>query len=282
MELLICKEVRSLNVYLSVRLGSYLADHALDVVDIVLLDSAAIELVEVLTGSTHVDVEYVYLGIRIFFADKHSVLCGIHTAYLRAVGLALLVVASRAYALHENDSVRVALIGGTEKCSAVRTCGIHKSLKLERSYNVGALVICKFVVFIEIYRVEAGRNNDSAVLLLDDSILLLVVDSTCRADLRADAALACFEHHAVIRVDSCDLRDSLSERDIYCRAVIESHIELVGDLFHRALFCTESAARTLCLVNIASLFLYLDSEVSDKALDVLYLAERVDSYLLIL
>ena len=55
----------------------------------VFLDRAAIELIKVLTGCTNVDIEYVNVGVGIFVANKHRVLCGIHTAYLRAIFLAL-------------------------------------------------------------------------------------------------------------------------------------------------------------------------------------------------
>ena len=70
--------------------GRYLADHTLDIMNAVFLDSAAIELIKVLTGGTHIDIENVYIGIGIFVTDKHCVFCGIHTADLGAILFALL------------------------------------------------------------------------------------------------------------------------------------------------------------------------------------------------
>ena len=81
-------QVGRLNVERSVALGRDLADHALDVVNAVLLDRAAVELVEVLAGGTHVDVEHIHIGVRVLVADEHRVLGGVHAADLGAVLLA--------------------------------------------------------------------------------------------------------------------------------------------------------------------------------------------------
>lgn len=89
------------------------------------------------------------------------------------------------------------------------------------------------------------------VFLLDDGILLLVVDGARRADLGADAALAVFQHVAVVGVDGRHLRHSLRKRDIDGAAGVEAEVELVRDLLLRALFGTCAAAGTLRLVDEA-------------------------------
>lgn len=73
-----------------ISLGRHLADHSLDIVDAVFLNGAAVELVEILTGCTHVDIENVNVGVRVFIPREHRWLRRIHTAYLGAVFLALL------------------------------------------------------------------------------------------------------------------------------------------------------------------------------------------------
>ena len=82
MKLLVSDKIGSLNGKGAVGLRRNLAYHTLDVVNAVLFNSSAVELVEELTGSTDINVEYINIGVGIFFSDKHSVLSGVHTAYL--------------------------------------------------------------------------------------------------------------------------------------------------------------------------------------------------------
>ena len=206
----------------------------------------------------------------------------VHTAYLWAVRLALAVIASWTNTLYEYDLVRMSLVGRTKKCTAVRSCGIHKSFKFKWCNYIGTLIVCEFVILIKLYRIETCCYYDSTVLLLNELILLLVIDSSYRAYLWADSALACLKHHAVVRIDSRYLWYSLSERDVDSCSVIKSHIELVWDFFHRTFLGTESAACTLCLVNETSFFLYCNGEITYEALYVRNFAEWVDMYLLIL
>ena len=57
-----------------------LADHTFYIMNTVFLDRAAVELIEVLAGSTHVDIEYVNIGVGILVANEHRVFCRVHTA----------------------------------------------------------------------------------------------------------------------------------------------------------------------------------------------------------
>ena len=49
--------------------GRDLAHHALDVVDAVFFHCAAVELVEVLAGGTHVNVEHIHVRIRVLVPE---------------------------------------------------------------------------------------------------------------------------------------------------------------------------------------------------------------------
>ena len=81
MKLLACDKVGRLNLELAV-FGNYLTDHSFDIVYSVFLNGAAVEFVEAFTGCSDVNIEYINVGIRIFFSCQHCVLCGIHTADL--------------------------------------------------------------------------------------------------------------------------------------------------------------------------------------------------------
>ena len=272
MELLVSDKVRCLNIKISVRSGGNLSDHTLYVVNAVLFNSSAVELIEELTGSTDINVEYINVCIGIFFSDKHCVLSGVHTADLGAVGLSAAVVRSGAYALNENDGLGVSSVvvllvevGRSYESTVGRTCGIHKSFKLERSDNVLALGICELIVLVDIDGVVTGSGNDCAVLFLNDLVLLSVVDSACGAYLGANAALACLEHCAVVGVNGSDLGNCLSKRNVDGTSVIEAHIELVGYLLLRALFCADTAACALGSINETSFLSDLCGEVSYEA-----------------
>ena len=181
----------------------------------VFLDSSSVELVKVLAGCAHVNVEHVHVRIRIFFAAEHGVLCRIHAADFGAIVLALLrVFAPRAHALDKNDRLRVRTIGRTKQRSARGACRVHETLKLQTRNNVRALRVSELVELRKINRVKARRGDDRAVFALDDGILLLIIDRARRADLRAHAALAVFEHVAVVGVDRRNLRHRLRKGDV--------------------------------------------------------------------
>ena len=88
MQLFAVNQIGALNLEL-ITLGRYLAHHTLYVVNAVFLNRAAVELIKVFTRGTHVYIEHINLGIGVFIPYKHCVLCGIHTAYFRAIFLAL-------------------------------------------------------------------------------------------------------------------------------------------------------------------------------------------------
>lgn len=209
-------------------------------------------------------------------------LCRVHTAYLRAVFLAAAGGISRAYALNEYNSMRVLSVGGAEKLTRCRTCRIGKSFELQARYHVLALRVCKFVIFFQTYGIVARSRHNCAVLFLDYLVLLLVVDSPRRADLGANAALAVFEHIAVIGVDSRNLGNSLCKGNINSPSVIHSEVKFVGNVLLGAFFRADAAAGAFGRVHIPCLFLYLHREIAHKAAYRLNLAVCVNMYLLIL
>ena len=264
--------------------GRYLADHTLDVMHAVFFHGAAIELVEVLAGGTHVDIENIHLSVGVFIADEHGMLCRIHTADLGAILLALFRTggAARADTLHKHDRMRMLAVGRTQQRAARRTRGVHETLELQRSDNILRLRIGIFVELLHGDRIEAGRHDDGAVFLLHELVFRLIVDCARTAHLGANAALAGFQHHAVLRVDGRDLRNSLCKRDIDRTAIVHAEVEFVGNLLLRAFFGAQTAAGADILFDIARLTLDSDIEIADKALDIRDLGIGEDADLLVL
>ena len=231
--LLVVDKIRALHHQLAVFVID-LADHALDIIHAVLFHRAAVKLVVILSGGTHVDIEHVHLGVGIFFPDKHGVLRRVHAADLGAVGLALLhAVTAGADALDEDDGLRVCAVGRAQERAARRARGVHEALKFQARDDVRALAVGEFIEFGKVDGVEARRGDDGAVFLLDEGVGLLVVDRAGGTDLCAHTALAVFEHVAVVRVDGRDLRHGLCEGDIDGAAVVHAEVEFVRDLFLR-------------------------------------------------
>ena len=114
-------------------------------------------------------------------------------------------------------------------------------------------------------------------LLLGDAQTPALADSPVM-----DAALAAFEHGAVVRVDGRNLGNCLGKGNVDRAAGVHSKVELVGNLLLGAFFGTETATRTLDLVNIAGFFLDLNLEIADKTLYGFYLGVRVNVNFLVL
>ena len=79
--------------------------------------------------------------------------------------------------------------------------------ELEGRDDILALAVCVLVVLIELDGIEAGSDDDSAVLLGDDLILLLVIDGARLADLLAQTALSGLELDTSFTVDDRDVRE---------------------------------------------------------------------------
>ena len=90
-DLLAVEKISSLYKERSVGLRLNLADLTLDLIYVILLYSSSVELIEVLTGCSYINVEDSDVGIRPVVLDEHSVLSCVHAAYLGTVRLTLLL-----------------------------------------------------------------------------------------------------------------------------------------------------------------------------------------------
>ena len=284
-QLFIGDQVRSLNVQCAVRLRSNLADHTLNIMYAILFYGTAIELIIVLARCTNVDVEYIDIGIRIFFTAQHCVLCGIHTADLGAVFLTAAMLRTgftAADTLYEYQCLRLLAVGQTLQMTFCRTVCLQDPLEFQRSDNVLALGICEFVIAVNVDRIVTGSGNDCTVLFFYESFLLLVVDRTGRANCRTQTALALGELDAACGVQNSNVRDRLCKRDICSVTVAQSQIVSVRNVLYRALFRTCTAAGTLILIDKTSLTANLDAEVAHETGHCFYFTVGVDRDLVVL
>ena len=97
----------------SVRLRNNFSYLSFDVVYTVLLYCSSVELIEVLTWGTHINIEDCYICIRIFIADQHCMFCCVHTADLGAVWLSSVIGTSASHALDKYQLFRSFSVGKT-------------------------------------------------------------------------------------------------------------------------------------------------------------------------
>ena len=112
-DLFVVDQVRSLYKKASVRLRNDFSYLAFDVVYTVLLYSSSVELIEVLTRGTHINIEDCYICIRIFITDQHCMFCCVHTADLGAIWFSSVVGATASNTLDEYQFLRSFSIGKT-------------------------------------------------------------------------------------------------------------------------------------------------------------------------
>ena len=274
-DLLAIQEISSLNQERSVGLWLNLTDLTLDVVNVILLHGSSVELIEVLTGSSYINIENCDIGIRPVILDEHRMLSRIHAAYLGAVGLTLLlVVASGTDALDKYDILGLLVVAHPLEMSACGAGSIHETLQLDGGDDIGRLVICILTELVEIDDIESRGYYDGTVLDRYDLVLLLVVDCLGGADLGADTALTRLEVCAVLTVDDGNGGNGLGEGHVDGGSSAKSPVELAGDLTHLAqgaLGLALAAAGTSRLVNGSCLLPYLYIEVSDESGNILYL-----------
>ena len=77
------------------------------------------------------------------------------------------------------------MVGRAQQRSLCGTRGIHEPFKLKRGDNVRMLGILELVILCDIADLVSGCNNDCAVLFFNNLVLLIEVDSLCRAVLFA-------------------------------------------------------------------------------------------------
>ena len=112
-DLFVVDQVRSLYKKASVRLWNNFSYLAFDVVYAVLFYGSSVELIEVFTWSTDINIEYGYICIRIFITDQHCMFCCVHTADLGAIWFSSVVGATASNTLDEYQFLRSFSIGKT-------------------------------------------------------------------------------------------------------------------------------------------------------------------------
>lgn len=144
-----------------------------------------------------------------------------------------LIGAAAAYALDEHHILRVLAVGKALQMTLCGACRVHDTLELEGRDDILALAVCVLVVLIELDGIEAGSDDDSAVLLGNDFILLLVIDGARLTNLLAQTALSGFELDASFAVDDRDVRDCLCERGINSASRVQAAVEFARGLSGR-------------------------------------------------
>ena len=112
-DLFVVDQVRSLYKKASVRLWNNFSYLAFDVVYAVLFYGSSVELIEVFTWSTDINIEYGYICIRIFITDQHCMFCCVHTADLGAVWLSSVIRTSASHTLDKYQLFRSLSVGKT-------------------------------------------------------------------------------------------------------------------------------------------------------------------------
>ena len=209
-------------------------------------------------------------------------LCGVHAADLGAVGLALFGSASGANALDEHDGMGMLSVGGSEESTGGGACRVGETFKFKRSDDVLGLAVRIFIVLFHGDGFKSGCGYDCAVLFFDDLVGLLIVDGACGTYFRTYAALAGFQHGAVIGVNGCYLRYCLCEGDVYGTSVVHTQVEFVGHLLLGALFGTQTASGALGFVYVSCFLSDLDGEVAHKSADRFHFGVGVDLDLFVL
>ena len=113
LDLAVVQKVGSLYQKTSVRSLRYFSYLTLDIIYTKLFYCTAIELVEVLTRSTNINVEDMYIDIRIVVTHQHGLFCGVHTADLGAIWFSSVVGATASNTLDEYQFLRSFSIGKT-------------------------------------------------------------------------------------------------------------------------------------------------------------------------
>ncbi|CCY34159.1 unknown [Ruminococcus sp. CAG:60] len=264
-DLFVLKKVRSLNHKGSVWLRDHLSNLALDIIYAVILNCSSVELIEVFTWGTDINVKYGYVCIRIFVADQHGMLCCVHTADLGAVALSSFVGAAASNALYENNVLRSFSIGKSLKMTFCRSCCIHNTLKLKGCDDVLALAVSVLIIFIKRDHIETGCNYDCAVFLCNDLILLLVIDCAGCAGLGAGTAFSGFELDAVLTVDYRNIWDCLGKRNVNSTSVVQAAVKFVWIFLGRTFGGADTASCTFVHIYASCFFTDIYGEVTNEA-----------------
>ena len=286
-QLFVGEQIRSLNHQRTICLRRNLADHTLNIVYAVLFYCTPIEFIVVLARCTNVNIEYINVGIRILFTAQHCVLCRIHTANLRAVFLTAAAMGciaglSAADTLYKYQSLRLLVVGKPFEVTFCRAICFQDTFKFQRSYNILALRISKFIITIQRNRIVTSCCNDCTILFFYNLIFLFIVDCTSRTESCTNAALALLNLVTVIAINDSNIRNCLCKRNVNCTVVLQTQVICTRYILNWALFGTDSTSGTLCFVNIPLLPANLHAEVADKAGDCFNFAVRINGNVFVL
>ena len=279
-DLTVVKQVGTLYQKTSVRSLGYFSYLAFDVVYIKLFYRTAIELIEVFTRGTNINVEDMYIDIRIMVTHQHSLFCGVHTADLGAVALSSASHVTRTDTLDKYDILRMLAVGKTYYFTACRAGSIHQTLHLKGGNYVFALVVIIFVKLVQTDGIETSCHNDCAVLSGDYFIFLVVVYCTCCTDFGADTAFSGFEVDTVCSINNRYVRNCLCERCVDCSTVGQASVELAQVLLGRTFLLTESASGTFVHIYVSCFLTDVYFEITDESANALYLTVGIDVDLL--
>ena len=201
---------------------------------------------------------------------------GVHTADLGAVALSAVIGTAGAHTLDKYHGLGSPVIRHTLQMALCGTRRVHDTLQLQGGNHIRTLAVSIFVIFIKLNRIEARGYHDSSVIFRNDLILLLIVNGSGLADLRADAAFSGLELDAVLPVNDRHVGDGLGKRRVDGASLIKSPVELVGRLFGRAFLLADAAARTLAHIHASGFLPDFHMKIAHKACHLLHLAVGVN------
>ena len=226
LDLTVVQKVGSLYQKTSVRSLRYFSYLTLDIIYTKLFYCTAVELIEVLTRGTNINVEDMYIDIRIMVTHQHGLFCGVHTADLGAIALSSAGYVTGADALDKYDILRMLAIGKTYYFTACRAGSVHQTFHFKRGNNVFALVVIIFIKLIQIDGIKTCCNNDGTVLSGNHFIFLIVIYCTCCTDFGTDTAFSGFKMDTVCSINDRHIRNCLCERCVNCSTCGQSTVEL--------------------------------------------------------
>ena len=162
----------------------------------------AVKFIKSLTGRTHVNIKYRHVNLGIFFPDVHGLFGIVHTANLGAIGLA---PAAGIPGTHTgNNDYRLRFLPGrrADQMAFRRTGGIGEPFKFQGRDHIRGILVTIFAKFIQRQQFKTGSRHDGAIMLGNNLILLGIVDTFGRTNLRADTAFSGLEFQAVLPVDN--------------------------------------------------------------------------------
>ena len=108
--LAVVQQIRSLHQQSSLR-GSHFSHLPFNIMDAVLFHGPPVKLIKVFAGSTHINIEYRYIHIRIFVPDQHGVFGCVHAADLGTVAFVPAGLSPGTHALDKNHGFRGLMVG---------------------------------------------------------------------------------------------------------------------------------------------------------------------------